>query len=50
MVLSMHLIALQIDIWKNITSSVNINAQELKLESRHCINAKWYVVHFQILP
>ena len=50
MVLSMHLIALQIDIWKNITSSVNINAQELKLESRYCINAKWYVVHFQILP
>ena len=44
------LIALQIDIWKNITSSVNINAQELKLESRYCINAKWHVVHFQILP
>ena len=44
------LIALQIDIWKNITSSVNINAQELRLESRYCINAIWYVVHFQILP
>lgn len=44
------LIALQIDIWKNTTSSVNINTQDLKLESRYCIHAKWYVVHFQILP